>query len=134
MDRLEMWVASEMRARMNRVVGHSINLELLDYEFFRDENERGYYFSNSLDAEKWMETWKKELETVDDTLIYMNGVSERELKELKKEPNRYILLVVNHLAGEIIMYPCNEDIPWDRPSFWTVDLLKATGFGRFMDK
>ena len=129
---LDEWVANEMSKRMNRILGHSINLEMLDFEFFREENDRGYFFKDKEENIRWLNQFAKDIEVVEDTLEFMNGVSRSELKTLEECPDEFILLIINHIAAEIIIDNCDGGIPWESPSVWTKELIKSTGLKKYL--
>lgn len=127
---LEAWVASEMLKRMDRVINHFIPLELLDYIFFKDENEKHSYFDATSDAMAWEKEYKWDIEEVLEELELQNGLSPKEIEELRKQPNELALLVVNHIAAGLLV---SADAEWEVPVVWTKDLLRTSFLGEYMD-
>lgn len=126
---LREWVATKMVKRVDRVLGKKLAWELLDYTFFEEENERGWFFKTKEESDTWREKYHEGFRSMLDTLMTQNGVTEEELHELSYD--ELDLLVINNLAEDILLKMPNE-VEWEEPIVWTKDLLKKTELGKYM--
>lgn len=126
---LREWVATKMVERVDRVLGKKLAWELLDYAFFEEENERGWFFKTKEESDTWREKYHDGFHSMLDTLMTQNGVMEEELNELTYD--ELDLLVINNLAENILLKMPNE-VEWEEPIVWTKDLLKKTELGKYM--
>lgn len=125
------WVASEMVKRIDRVLNHKIAWETLDYGFFKEENERGFFFKSKDESDSWWNTYSEDIANMLEKLEYQNGVTELELAHMM--PNKVDLLIINNVA-ETVLSQMPEEVEWESPIVWTADLLKRSSLGKYMGK
>lgn len=128
---LKEWTAKQMIQRISRVYFEKITWELLDYEFFKVENERGSFFTSKKEAKAWWKSFKNDIENYKwQRLIQINGLTEKELSEMSKK--ELALLIINNMAEEILS-EMPIGVEWEDPVVWTPDLLKQSGLGHYME-
>ena len=128
---LKEWTAKQMIQRISRVYFEKITWELLDYEFFKVENERGSFFTSKKEAKAWWKSFKNDIENYKwQRLIQINGLTEKELSEMSKK--ELTLLIINNMAEEILS-EMPIGVEWEDPVVWTPDLLKQSGLGHYME-
>lgn len=132
MGLLKNWVAHEMVKRLDRVLNRKIAWETLDYEFFKKENDRHFFFESEKKRKDWWGIFCIEyIDYLAQRLEAVNGISREELDEM--EVGELDLLVINNMAEEIL-----EDMPknveWETPIVWTKDLLKHSSLGKYMEE
>ena len=128
---LKEWTAKQMIQRISRVYFEKITWELLDYEFFKVENERGSFFTSKKEAKAWWKSFKNDIANYKwQRLIQINGLTEKELSEMSKK--ELALLIINNMAEEILS-EMPIGVEWEDPVVWTPDLLKQSGLGHYME-
>lgn len=126
---LKDWVANEMAKRIHRVLNQKMAWEVLDYNFFKEENQRGYFFERKEDSESWRKEYHTDIEAMLLKIENQNGVTEMELAHMK--PQEVDLLIINNVA-EMVLSEMPKDVEWETPTVWTKDLLKQSSFGKYM--
>ena len=127
---LKDWVAQEMVKRLDRVLNREIAWETLDYEFFKKENDRHFFFETEEKRKAWWDIFVIQyIEYLAQRLETVNGVSRDELNAM--EVGELDLLVINNMAEEILE-EMPKEVSWETPIVWTKDLLKRSSFGKYM--
>lgn len=127
---LKDWVAHEMVKRLDRVLNHEIAWETLDYEFFKKENDRHFFFETEEKRKAWWDIFVIQyIEYLAQRLETVNGISRDELNAM--EVGELDLLVINNMAEEILG-EMPKEVSWETPIVWTKDLLKRSSFGKYM--
>lgn len=127
---LKDWVAQEMVKRLDRVLNREIAWETLDYEFFKKENDRHFFFETEEKRKAWWDIFVIQyIEYLAQRLETVNGISRDELNAM--EVGELDLLVINNMAEEILE-EMPKEVSWETPIVWTKDLLKRSSFGKYM--
>ena len=120
MLRIEKFIKEEIITRLQDLEGESVELYDLWYKLFEYENCNGSFECSSFAARKWIKHYFEELADIVSDYISNYG----ELPNPILEPEKFQLIIILHLAGEMInkaLY--NADLVEDETVELTEEIL-----------